>query len=150
MPWVLLTLCSCPLFLAVPAVARRAPRAARLMLVGVGTLNTVFCTWLLGLASGTEMFLVPCILLSALLFRPRERVAMAGAALLPLLAFCLSGYYGVSPVVYSPAQAHAVLRLNAGSVGTLCFFIGFVFARLLADSTRAPPAPRDRETVRSS
>jgi hypothetical protein len=149
LPWSLLTLCSCPFFLAVPAVSRRSPLAARIMLPIVGTLNTVFCTWLLGQATGTELFLIPSITLAALLFRPNERVAMACAAAPAILAFFLAGHYGISPLHYDTAQSHAIMRLNAGSVGTLSIFIGLVFAKLLVASTKAPPSPHDRETAPS-
>ena len=150
LPWTLLTLCSCPFFLAVPAMSRVSPLASRLMLCCVGTLNTVFCRWLLGAASGVELFLIPCMALAALLFRPHERLAMGCAALPPVLAFFLDGQYGQPLVAYTGAQAHAILRLNAGSVGTLMFFIGFVFAKLLSAPTTAPSAPNDRETARSA
>lgn len=130
LPWTLLVLWAAPFFAAVPAVSRRFPLAGRLLLTSVGTINVVFCTWLLGEASGTELFLIPCVALASLLFRPGERVAMGVAAALPFAAyFLLSGHYGTAWVDYTPAQLHAVFRLNAGSVGTLMFFIGIVVAR---------------------
>jgi hypothetical protein len=49
----------------------------------------------------------------------------------PVLAFFLGSHYGPPLVAYTGAQAHAILRLNAASVGTLSFFFGFVFARLV-------------------
>ena len=64
-----LTLLTTPLFLAVPAVARRHPLAGRAMLPIVGIVNTVFCVKLIGLATAVELFLLPCILLAAILFR---------------------------------------------------------------------------------
>ena len=131
LPWALLTLCSCPFFLAIPALSRSFPLASRLMLCFVGALNTIFCTWLLGAATGIELFFLPCLALAALLFRADERLAMACAALPPVLAFFLVSHYGVPPVAYTAVQAHAVLRLNASSVGTLIVFVGVVFARLV-------------------
>ncbi len=130
LPWSLLTLCSCPFFLAVPAFARVSPRGARIILPVVGVLNTIFCTWLLGPATGTEMFLIPSITLAALSFRENERTAMVIAVMPAILAFFLGGYYGAPLLAYTAAQSHAVLRLNAASVGTLSLFIGVVFARL--------------------
>jgi len=130
LPWSLLTLCSCPLFLAVPALARFSPRSARIMLPVIGTLNTVFCTWLLGPASGTELFLIPSVTLAALSFRAGERKAMLIAVAPAILTFFLGGHYGATPLAYSAAQSHAILRLNAASVGTLSLFIGVIFARL--------------------
>jgi hypothetical protein len=131
LPWALLTLCSCPFFLAIPAISRSSPLGARLSLPIIGTLNTVFCTWLLGSGTGTALFLLPCITLAVVLFRAHERLAMACAVLPPCLAFFLDGQYGPPLIDYTASQAHAVLRLNAGSVGTLSFFIAYVFARLL-------------------
>jgi hypothetical protein len=135
LPWCLLTLCSCPLFLAVPAVARISSRGARIMLPVVGVLNTIFCAWLLGPATGTELFLIPSITLAALSFRANERAAMAIAVLPAILAFFLGGHYAAPLLAYSSAQAHAVFRLNAASVGTLSLFIGVVFARLYQGTT---------------
>jgi len=149
LPWALLTLCSSPIFLLIPTISRMSPRAARLLLPIVGTLNTIFCTWLLGAATGTELFLFPSAALAALLFRPSERLAMACAVSFPILAFFLSGHYAAPPLAYSAAQAHAVLRLNAGSAGTLSIFIGLVFAKMLPPPTTAPLSRRDRETARS-
>jgi hypothetical protein len=149
LPWVLLTLCVCPFFVIVPAISRILPLGSRLLLAIAGTLNTIFCTWLLGTGTGTELFLIPCFMLAALLFRPNERLAIACAALLPALAFFLDSHYPDPRFAYTVAQAQAILRLNAASVGTLAFFIGFVFAKLLPASTKAQSAPHDPETVRS-
>jgi hypothetical protein len=126
----LLTLCSCPFFLAVPAFSRVSPLGARLVLPVIGTVNTIFCTWLLGPATGTELFLLPSITLAALSFRANERFAMAASAAPAILAFFLSGHYGAPLLAYTAAQSHAILRLNAASVGTLGLFLGIVYARL--------------------
>src|SRR5271157_3708027 len=48
-----LTLCSIPIFLAVPAITRWSAIWGRVVLVVGGTANTLFCTWLLSEASGT-------------------------------------------------------------------------------------------------
>ena len=71
-----LTLLTTPLFLAVPAVARRHSLAGRAMLPIVGVINTVLCVKLIGLATAVELFLLPCILLAAILFRTSERNTM--------------------------------------------------------------------------
>jgi hypothetical protein len=149
LPWVLLTLCVCPFFLAVPAISRISSLGSRLLLAMAGTLNTIFCTWLLGTATGTELFLIPCFMLAALLFRPNERLAITCAVLPPTLAFFLDSHYPAPRLAYTATQAQAILRLDAASVGTLAFFIGFVFAKLLPQSTKAQSAPHDPETARS-
>jgi hypothetical protein len=129
LPWSLLTLCSCPFFLAIPACARVSARGARILLPVVGTANTVFCTWLLGPATGTELFLIPSITLAALSFRADERLAMLITVIPAILAFFLSSHYGAPLIAYNAVQSHAILRLNAASVATLSLFIGVVFAR---------------------
>lgn len=139
MPWLLLTMLSCPFFLSVPAIARRNAFAGRVALSLFATSNTVFCTWLLGEASGTELFLLPCATLAALLFRPSERLVMLALAGLPLAAYLvLHGRYGGPPFVYSQEAYRALLAMNAISAGSISIFIGIVFAGLfVAQSDRA-------------
>jgi hypothetical protein len=138
MPWLLMTLFAFPVFLSVPAISRRHPLLGRMTLVLAGTINSVFCTWLLGERSGTELFLLPCITLASLLFRPRERALMLVLAVLPLGAYyALHGNYGAPPYLY-PDDAYASLfSMNAISVGTLTIFLGIVFSGLSA----APSKP---------
>ena len=68
-------------FVAVPVVARRHSLAGRAILPIAGVANTVRCVKLFGIASAVELFLVPCVLLGAILFRPRER-----AIIMPMLS----------------------------------------------------------------
>jgi len=132
-PAGLLTLCSFPVWVAVPLLSRRHPLASRALLPLAGAANTVFCTAILGVASATELFLVPTTLLAAILFRRAERWVMLPLTCLPLvLYFALAGHYPVP--AYSDAQNHAMLRLNAGSVGTFSIFLGFVAAGLIEES----------------
>jgi hypothetical protein len=130
LPGALLTWCACPFFLAVPWLSRRSPLAARMMLPAVGTVNTVFCTWLFGAATGTALFLIPSVTLAALLFRPRERVAMLCVAALPVVAYCLMppDMKAALPI-FSAQSARGVFGLNAASVGILGLFMGAVFSR---------------------
>lgn len=131
MPWLLLTMLSFPFFLSVPAIARRNALLGRVALSVTATANTVFCTWLLGEASGTELFLLPCATLAALLFRPSERLLMLVLAGLPLAAYLfLHGRYGAPPHLYSPEEYQALLAMNAISAGSISIFIGIVFAGL--------------------
>ena len=130
MPWALASLCSAPFFLAVPFLSRRSALAARVALPLVGTANTVFCTWVFGESAGEQLFLLPCITLGAMLFRPGERLAMLGLAVLPLVAFVgLQGRYPPPPFRYAPEQYAALLSMNAISVGCLTVFLGILFAR---------------------
>lgn len=128
-----LTVLSTPFFLAVPAVARRYPLAGRALLPLTGIVNTVLCTKLLGVASGAELFLVPCMMVAALLFRRSERYVMLTLVVLSLLAYLgLHGRYGAPLHLYSPDEYASFVRLNAVSVGTLTAFVGIVFSNALA------------------
>ena len=138
MPWLLMTLLSFPFFLSVPAISRHHPVLGRVTLVLAGTINTVFCTWLLGERSGTELFLIPCITLASLLFGARERALMLLMAVLPLGAYyALHGKYGAPPYLYPDDAYAALFSMNAISVGMLSIFLGIVFSGLYA----APSKP---------
>jgi hypothetical protein len=137
MPWALATTASLPFFGAVPFVARRFPLAARIMLPLVGTINTAWCSVLLGQAAGEELFLIPCGMIAVLLFRPRERLLMAVVAAAPLAAhLLLAGRYPVPPHVYTVAQYASLTSMNAISVAMLTAFVGFLFAGVLAQSEK--------------
>jgi len=139
MPWLLLTQLVFPLFLAVPAIARRHQLLGRLTLCLAGTANTVFGTWLLGERAGVELFLVPCITLASLVFGAGERGLMLLVAALPLGAYYfLHGHYGAPPHLYAAESYAALLSMNAISVGTLSIFLGIVFSGLYADTATTP------------
>jgi hypothetical protein len=121
-------------FLAVPLVTKRGPFRGRVMLALTGTANTLFCTWLLGEASGTQLFLLPSIVLAALLFRRDEPAALIGFLALPIVAgVALDGRYPVSPFVCSGAACRGIVWLNAVSVAILTAFLGW-----LASANAAP------------
>lgn len=82
-----LTLLSTPFFVAVPVVARCHSLAGRAILPIAGVVNTVLCVKLFGIASAVELFLVPCVLLGAILFRPRERAMLISMLSLPFVAY---------------------------------------------------------------
>ena len=138
MPWLLLTQLVFPVFVAVPAIARRRPLLGRLTLCLAGTANTVFGTWLLGDRAGVELFLVPCIMLASLVFGAGERRLMLPVAALPRAAYYVQhGHYGAPPHLYAEESYAALLSMNAISVGTLSIFLGIVFSGLYA----APAKP---------
>ena len=131
-----LTLCSFPVFLAVPAVTRWNGTWGRVLLVVAGTGNTVFCTWILGEASGTALFFLPCITLAALVFRRGERVALFACLALPMLAgVALHGRYHESPFACAGTACGAIVWLNGVSVALLLAFLG-----LLATGLTEPAA----------
>jgi hypothetical protein len=140
MPWLLLTLLSFPFFLAVPALARVHSRLGRITLSLIATGNTVFCTWLLGVPSGVELFLLPCAMLASVLFRPRERLLMLPLAGLPVAAYLvLHDRYAPPPHSYQPAEYAGLFSMNAFSAAMISIFIGMVFSRLFADPADRPP-----------
>ena len=90
---------------------------------------------MLGVASGVELFLLPCISLAALSFTARERLLSFALLALPI------GFYIVQPYLvalaapllqFSPAQLQALVTLNAASVGTLTAFLGLTYAKIRA------------------
>jgi hypothetical protein len=134
-----LTLCVFPAFLAIPAVTRRWPYAGRALLVLTGTANTLFCTWLLGEASGTAIFLLPCITLAALVFRRDERAALFGLLGLPIvLGIALDGRYPVSPFVCAGAGCAGIAWMNAFSVAILTAFLGLLATGLVTTASARP------------
>lgn len=130
------TFLSTPLFLAVPAVARRWPMLGRGLLPLTGIANTALSAQIFGTASGVEIFLIPSALIATTFFRPSERLvvlALVGLALFTYLG--LGGYYGAPMHLYSPAEYQAFIRLNAMSAGTVTVFIGLIASGLMS---RAP------------
>lgn len=128
-----LILLSTPLYLAVPLVARLDPLAGRALLPLAGIINTILGAKLFGEASGVELFLVPCTMAAAMLFRRSDRLVMLPLVGLTLVVYLgLHGHYGSPVHLYTPAEYDRFLALNAVSVGTLTAFIGIVFANALA------------------
>lgn len=123
-----LTLLTMPLFAAVPAVARRHPLAGRMMLPIIGTANGVLAVKLIGVATAVELFLLPCVLLATLLFRPTEKLAMAIVVVVPFTAyFVLDPAVGRPLALFSDAEYRSIIGMHAFSVASLFALIGFVF-----------------------
>ena len=109
---------SAPAFAAVPAVGRRAPTAAKLLLVGAGLGNTALCTLALGPASGVPLFYLPCLALPLVLFAPGRRGPLALATL--AVAAVLFGTIGaLAPERFPPDAGAALTRMHAISVACL-------------------------------
>jgi hypothetical protein len=127
------TMLGSPFFFAIPWIARRSSVAGRAALPLVGILHTVWCTKLLGVASGVEIFFLPCIVLAALLLRPREtglRLAMIGFGIVPLLV--PGSAYGAPILALSPDDAARLTSLNLISVAMLMGLIALRFAKAAA------------------
>ncbi len=148
LPSTLLTSCATSFFLALPAVARSHPRAGRALLPIVGTLNTLFSTWVLGESSGTQMFFLPVSMAAALIFRRHEAWLMLPLIGLPLAAFlAFEGNYAAPPYVFDATAAHALVRMNAIGVAGLTAFIGLIFSNLRARPEN-PALPLDKNPDR--
>ena len=127
-----LTLTTLPLFAAVPAVARRHSLAGRAMLPIVGVANTVLTVKLIGTGTAVELFLLPCVVLSTVLFRSSERLVMLGVAALPFAAYLLlDGAVGAPLQLYSEANYRSIIAMHAISVGSLLALIGYLVASIL-------------------
>lgn len=130
-----LTFLSTPFFLAVPAVARRHPRAGRLMLPLTGIANGILSTKAFGVGSGVEIFLVPCALIGTALFRPCERpIGMAVVALCAATYFIPDRVFGQPLAEYSAADNSGMVGLNALSAATLIVFVGLLLSGAVAKS----------------
>ena len=123
-----MTLLTMPLFAAVPAVARRYPLVGRAMLPTIGTANGILAVKLIGIDTGVELFLMPCVLLATMLFRPGERLVM-----LAVLAFPFAAYFVVDRNIGAPFAAYdaddyrSIISMHAFSVASLFALMGYVF-----------------------
>lgn len=130
----LLTFLSTPFFAVIPALSRKHPTVSRAMVPLVGMANTIISAKAFGVASGVEIFLIPCALIGAALFRPSERLlglALAGLAL--VIFIVLHSRYGAPLGVYSPAEYEGMFSLNALSAGTLAVFVGLLMSGAVSD-----------------
>lgn len=133
----LITFLSTPLFMAVPAVSRRWPLLGRAMLPLIGMANTMTSAKALGTQSGVEIFLIPCALIAAAMFRPSERMVglpLVGAAF--LIYWLMHGSYGLPFVTYDAAQYESLFTLNALSAATLSVFVGLLMAGVVATAEK--------------
>jgi hypothetical protein len=130
LPWLFLSGASFPFFCLTLWIARRNSVGGRVWLSLVATLNSIYVTWLLGEASGTGLFLIPCISLAVLSFRRREFVPMAVCTAAPFVLFYfLQGHFPPPPAQYSPANYHSLLILNEFSVASISAVLAYVFPK---------------------
>jgi hypothetical protein len=93
---------------------------------------------LFGVASAVELFLFPCILLAAILFRPAERVVAAFVLLTSFITYIgVDRHLGAAVHVFSVDEHQSIAAVHSASVATLIAFIGLLFAALLSE--RASP-----------
>ncbi|PPD44071.1 MAG: hypothetical protein CTY15_08410 [Methylocystis sp.] len=135
--WLLgLTFVSTPFFLAAPWVARRIPNIGRLYFPAVGAINTFFCAFIFGVASGVELFLAPCLVIAALSCRKGERVAL-GVFLVALLGafLLLHRRYGAPLYLAGPSQYDALLSLNVYSAAILSVIAAWTFSAAWSETS---------------
>ncbi|TPN81854.1 hypothetical protein FJ987_19510 [Mesorhizobium sp. CU2] len=141
-----LTFFSTPFFLAVPAIAKRHPLAARILLPLTGIANGIVSTKAFGVGSGVEIFLLPCALIGAALFRPSERAIGLVVIALGAAAYLIPArFFGQPLAAYTAADNSAMVGLNAVSAATLVVFIGLLLSGAVAASEqRGDQAPRKK------
>jgi hypothetical protein len=127
----LLTMVASPFFLAIPLLTRRSSRIGRLALPIIGTINTIWCLQLLGPETEVGLFLLPCIALAALLFRPDERFLLLLAATVPFVALFLPDHMGGAPLIsFTTTAAERLAAVNITSIRALIFLLALRFAGL--------------------
>ena len=125
-----LTWVSTPFFAAVPALARRRPRAGKILLLAAGIGNTALCAFVFGRASGVELFYLPCLALAVLLFDRRERaVALAASTVLVAILLLTAGRSRLAGV--TATQDASLTRLHAVSVASLLILMAISWYRAL-------------------
>jgi hypothetical protein len=129
LPYGLLTMLVTPFFYAVPWISRFSPSASRIALTLVGAANTIWCLKLFGPVSGVGLFLYPCIVLPALLFRSAERWLM-----LPLLGLMLALWFVPLTTFGAPLvglTAPELVRLSALNAGSVAFLLSFMVLQMV-------------------
>jgi hypothetical protein len=126
-----LALLPVPFYVAVPAMARRHSLAGRAMLPIVGIANVVVWLKLFGVASGVELYLLVCVLLCAILFRPGERIVMVVVLALSFIVYTTVGRNLVPMQVLSADAYTAFFIANALGVAVLILMVGLMLAALL-------------------
>lgn len=118
-PLLALTFLSTPFFLASPWIAKRFPGVGRLWFPAVGAINTFFCGFVFGEASGVEWFLLPCIVIAFLSCRATERPALMAYCLILVGIFVIvHSLYG-EPLFKAESAQSALRSLNAYSAVAL-------------------------------
>jgi hypothetical protein len=82
----------------------------------------------IGTDTGVELFLLPCVLLAAILFRPGERLVMISVLAFPFFAyFWLDRAVGPPLATYSAIEYRSIISMPALSVAPLFALNGYAF-----------------------
>jgi hypothetical protein len=138
------TFLSTPFFVAVPWVSRRSAIAGRALLPLTGIVNGIVSAKAFGTASGVELFLLPCVLIAVLAFRPREWRICAAVVALAAASLCLHSHYGTPFGRFSAADYGRLFHLNAWSVATLTLFVLWRLGMAIRTGARASSSPNSR------
>jgi len=91
---------------------------------------------LIGVATGVELFLLPCVLLATLLFRATERTVMLVVLAWPFLAyFVLDKAIGAPLRQFSADEYRSIIAMHAFSVASLLALIGLLCAPTSSNAT---------------
>jgi hypothetical protein len=131
---VLLSMLATPVFLSIPWIARRNGLMGRVVLVATGAANTVWCSAVFGADSGVSLFLLPCLVLVALLWR--KRALRLGCLGLVLVAQQITLHWPWPPLAgLDMTQQASLYVMNVTSVGMLLS----VLALMVPDAVTARP-----------
>lgn len=134
------TFFSTPFFLAVPVVTRLSSVAGRAMLPIVGIFNTLVSAQAFGAASGVELFLCPCAMITGMSLRQSERMIVLGIVGLALGGFVLlHDRAAAASTLFSPAEYSSFVSLNVWSVAVLIVFAALTYSKALAQSPPTKP-----------
>jgi hypothetical protein len=137
LPWLIFAAAAFPFFCLTLWIARRNGLWGRIWLSLAATANSIYVTWLLGEASCTALFLIPCISLAVLSFRRRELLPMAVLTALPFVLFYfLQGHFPAPPAHYTPANDHSLLVMNEVSVASISAVLAYVFAKAHGEAAK--------------
>jgi hypothetical protein len=126
-PTALLAAAMAPFFLAVPVLSRHSSLLGRIATPVLGVANTVFTVWILGVNSGTQVFLFPCAALAALSFRKSERWLMLAVAALPLAVWYWLWLHPPIPMHrYDAMAAYRLVVLNVFSIAVIVLLLGWL------------------------
>jgi hypothetical protein len=113
-------------FCAVPLIARRHVLLAKILFCLYASLHTGAYVVLMGQALGFELFLIPCILLAALLFGPRQRILAWLLCAVPVMIFLALQHSGQARLGLPEAMVGTLWQINAISVACLVALMGML------------------------
>ena len=110
-------------------VNRKFPLIGRALLPIGGFFNTLVARKIFGENAGTELFIIPCVIIAALAFRGREvylAIFLFGVA----LAIYAAGHeaFGEPLAMLDRSQLTTLTWLNSTCVLSLTFLIGLIFS----------------------